>query len=125
MIGAFTTTDCRAAFISIGADSIVRVESDRKSSIEIPRKNPVPSICEVKERHAQHEHGIVNSLAAPKNVAQRALGIGLVLFGFHLLSTLDRVAWRHHRAVGGFFSAPQERADYTSFEGGNKSGGTA
>jgi len=26
---------------------------------------------------------------------------------------------RHHEAVGGFFSAPQERATYTSFEGGN------
>jgi len=32
---------------------------------------------------------------------------------------------RHHGAVGGFFSAPQERADYTSFEGGNKSGALA
>ena len=31
----------------------------------------------------------------------------------------------HHRAVGGFFSAPQERAAYPSFEGGNKSGGSA
>jgi len=29
---------------------------------------------------------------------------------------------RHHEAVGGFFDAPKERADNTSFEGGNKSG---
>jgi hypothetical protein len=29
---------------------------------------------------------------------------------------------RHHEAVGGFFSAPQERAASTSFEGGNMSG---
>ncbi len=28
----------------------------------------------------------------------------------------------HHEAVGGFFTAPQERVAYTSFEGGNKSG---
>jgi hypothetical protein len=28
---------------------------------------------------------------------------------------------RHHEAVGGFFGASQERAECTSFEGGNKS----
>lgn len=35
------------------------------------------------------------------------------------------VGRRHHGAVGGFFSAPQERADYPSFEGGNESGALA
>jgi hypothetical protein len=67
----------------------------------------------------------VNSRAAPKNTAQHTLGIGSELFGFHfeicLQTTLDTPAPRHHGAVEGFFSAPQERADYTSFEGGNKS----
>ena len=28
---------------------------------------------------------------------------------------------RHYEAVEGFFGTPQERVDYTSFEGGNKS----
>jgi len=28
---------------------------------------------------------------------------------------------RHHNAVGGFFGVSQERAERTSFEGGNKS----
>jgi hypothetical protein len=44
---------------------------------------------------------------------------------FYLLPILDIVAGSHHRAVEGFFSAPQERADYTSFEGGNKSSASA
>jgi hypothetical protein len=44
---------------------------------------------------------------------------------FYLLPILDIVAGSHHGAVEGFFSAPQERADYTSFEGGNKSGASA
>jgi len=42
-----------------------------------------------------------------------------------LLPTLDIVAPHHHGAVEGFFSAPQERVDYTSFGGGNKSGAPA
>jgi hypothetical protein len=57
------------------------------------------------------------------------LGTGSELFGFHfeicLQTTLDTPAPRHHGAVEGFFSAPQERADYISFEGGNKSGVSA
>jgi len=44
---------------------------------------------------------------------------------FYLLQILDIVVGSHHGAVEGFFSAPQERADYTSFEGGNKSGTSA
>ena len=66
----------------------------------------------------------MNSRTAPKNTAQRTLGIGSELFGFHfeicLQTTLDTPAPRHHGAVEGFFTAPQERADYTSFEGGKK-----
>jgi hypothetical protein len=52
----------------------------------------------------------------------------MVLFSFWyfcLLPTLDMALPRHHGAVEGFFSAPQERAAYTSFEGGNKSGAPA
>jgi hypothetical protein len=39
--------------------------------------------------------------------------------------SLDKPASRYHEAVEGFFGASQERADNTSFEGGNKSGATA
>jgi hypothetical protein len=42
-----------------------------------------------------------------------------------LSQTLDMPLAHNHGAVGGFFSAPQERAAYTSFEGGNKSGAPA
>jgi len=38
---------------------------------------------------------------------------------------LGSLALRDYEAVGGFFDAPQERADNTSFEGGNKGGATA
>jgi len=47
------------------------------------------------------------------------------IFNILFASNLDMAVPRHHGAVGGFFSAPQERADYTSFEGGNKSGALA
>jgi hypothetical protein len=35
---------------------------------------------------------------------------------------LGSFGMQHHEAVGGFFDAPEGRADNTSFEGGNKSG---
>jgi len=64
-----------------------------------------------------------------KHLAKAAPRNALVYFCFHLLfcllPTLDMAVLRHHGAVGGFFSAPQERADYTSFEGGTKSGALA
>jgi hypothetical protein len=49
---ALTTTDCRAAFISIGADPVICVELSRgEASILLFGKNPVPSVGEVKEQH--------------------------------------------------------------------------
>jgi hypothetical protein len=48
-----------------------------------------------------------------------------ILDNFVYFQTVDTLAPRDHEAVEGFFSAPQERAVYTSFEGGNKSGAPA
>jgi hypothetical protein len=60
-MGAFTMTDCRAAFISTGAGSFVCAElSGGESSILLSRKNPALSVGEVKERHVKHEHRVVN-----------------------------------------------------------------
>jgi PAS domain S-box-containing protein len=42
-----------------------------------------------------------------------------------LLENVAGVGLRHDEAVGGFFDAPEGRADNTSFEGGNKSGAPA
>ncbi len=129
-MGALTTTDCRAAFISLGADPIVRVGlSGGKASILLPGKNPAPSVGKVKERHVQQEHRVVPARTSSKQLTRSASRCALVQFCFHLVfclrQTLDMALPRHHRAVGGFFSAPQERAAYPSFEGGNKSGGSA
>src|SRR6266487_3846247 len=75
--GAFTTTDCRAAFISAG--SIVCVElSGREASIKVPRKNPAPTVSEVKERHVQQEHGVVSARAFSKHLAKAASRSALV-----------------------------------------------
>lgn len=80
-MGAFTTTDCRAAFISTGAGSIVCAElSGGESSILLPRKNPALSVGEVKERHVKHEHRVVNFWSTPKNLprggmATKCLGL--------------------------------------------------
>jgi len=47
-----TTTDCRAAFISIGTDPVGCVELSRgEASILLFGKNPAPSVGEVKEQH--------------------------------------------------------------------------
>ena len=70
-MGAFTMTDCRAAFISTGAGSIVCAElSGGESSILLSRKNPALSVGEVKERHVKHEHRVVNFWSTPKNLAR-------------------------------------------------------
>ncbi len=62
-----------------------------------------------------------------KLVAQAAPCSALIQFCFHfdilfVSETLNMVERRHHRAVGGFFDAPQGRMNDTSFEGGTKSG---
>jgi hypothetical protein len=61
-----------------------------------------------------------------KQLTRAASRSGLVQFCFHLntlfASNLDMTVPRHHDAVGGFFSATQERIVSTSFEGGNNSG---
>jgi hypothetical protein len=49
---ALTTTDCRAAFISIGAESVICVELSRgEASILLFGKNPGPSVGEVEKQH--------------------------------------------------------------------------
>jgi hypothetical protein len=61
-----------------------------------------------------------------KQLTRAASRSGLVQFCFHLifclLPTLDMTVPRHHEAVGGFFSATQERIVSISFEVGNMSG---
>src|SRR5437667_8993393 len=86
-MGAFTTTNCWAAFIS-GCTArpgfIVPVELlDREPCILIPRKSAIPSVCEVKEGHVQHEHRVVTPRGTPENPRQGPLGVDLRLFGFH------------------------------------------
>src|SRR5438128_10226291 len=85
-MGAFTTTNCWAAFIS-GCTArpglIVPVESlDREPCILIPRKSPVPSVREGKQSHVQQEHRVVTSRPSPKNPRQRPPGTALQFFGF-------------------------------------------
>jgi hypothetical protein len=64
--------------------------------------------------------------SSSKQPARAAPRSGLIQFCFHfdicLRATLDMARPHHHGAVGGFFSAPQDRAASTSFEGGDKSG---
>lgn len=51
-VRALTTTDCRAAFISIGADPVICVEFlGGEASILLFGKNPGPSVGEVKKQH--------------------------------------------------------------------------
>ncbi len=72
-MGAFTTTDCRAAFISIGADPIVCVElSGGEAFILLPGKNPAPSVGEVEERHIQQEHWVMPAYTFSKYLAKAA-----------------------------------------------------
>jgi hypothetical protein len=62
--------------------------------------------------------------SSSRQLARAAPGSALIQFCFHfdicLRATLDMARPHHHGAVGGFFSAPQDRAASTSFEGGNK-----
>jgi hypothetical protein len=130
-MGAFTMTDRRAAFSLIGAGPIVAVESSGgEASILLFEENPAPSVGEVKERHVQQEHWIVLARTpSSKQLARAAPRSALIQFCFHfdicLRAKLDMARPHHHGAVGGFFSAPQERADCPSFEGENKSGAPA
>jgi hypothetical protein len=66
--------------------------------------------------------------SSSRQLARAAPGSALIQFCFHfdicLRATLDTARPHHHGAVGGFFSAPQDRAASTSFEGGVKSGGS-
>jgi hypothetical protein len=51
-IRALTTTDCRAALISIGADPVICVEFlGGEASILLFGENPGPSVGEVKKQH--------------------------------------------------------------------------
>jgi hypothetical protein len=129
-MGAFTMTDRRAAFSLIGADPIVCVElSGGEASILLPGKNPGPAVGKVKERHVQQEHRVVPADTSSRQLTRSASRRALVQFCFHfdicLSATLDMARPHHHGAVGGFFSAPQERDDYPSFEGESKSGAPA
>jgi hypothetical protein len=85
-MGAFTTTNCWAAFISgctAPPEFSVSVELlDREPCILISRKGPVPPVCEVEESHAKHEHRVVTPPGTPEN-PQGPLGIALESFGFH------------------------------------------
>jgi hypothetical protein len=64
--------------------------------------------------------------SSSKQLARTAPRSALIQFCFHfdicLRATLDMARPHHYGAMGGFFSAPQERAAPTSFEGGDKSG---
>src|SRR6266550_2763198 len=72
-MGAFTTMECRAAFISTAAGSIVCVELlGGEPSIQVLRKNPAPSVGEVKERHVEHEHRVVPADTSSKSRHTRA-----------------------------------------------------
>src|SRR5436305_9666379 len=83
-IGTFTTMECRAAFISTAAGSIVCVELlGGEPSIQLPRKNPAPSVGEVKERHVEHEHRVVPVRTTSKYLAQAAPRRALVKLSFH------------------------------------------
>jgi len=68
----------------VGAGSIASVElSGREARILIPRKNPVPSVSEVKQSHVEHEHPVVTLRGTAENPPQGPLGIALEVFGFH------------------------------------------
>ena len=87
LTGAFTTTNCRAAFIAgcaAGAGLTDRIKVlDREARILLPGKNPVPSVGEVKQSHVEHEHPVVTLRGTAENPPQGPLGIALEVFGFH------------------------------------------
>jgi hypothetical protein len=47
------------------------------------RKRAAPAVGEIKDRHVEHEHGVVSVRAWLKNLAQRTPEIVFALFGFH------------------------------------------
>jgi len=68
-----STTDCRAAFISIGADPVGCFELSRgEASILLFGKNPAPSASEVKERHVQQEHRVEPARTFSKQLTRAA-----------------------------------------------------
>ena len=78
-------------------------------------EDAIPTAVEIKNRHVEHEHGVVSLRPWLKNDAQRAPEIVFALCVFRCLSKiLDAVPSPHHEALAGFFSAP--------FEGGRKCG---
>src|SRR5439155_8323111 len=98
-MGAFTTMECRAAFISTAAGSIVCVELlGGEPSIQVLRKNPAPSVGEVKERHVEHEHGVMPAHTSSKHLAQAPPRRTLVKFCFHF-DILFASNPRHTRAA--------------------------
>ena len=83
-MAAVTIMDCRAAFISAGGAFVGCSELlDREPSIVLPGKNPAPTVRKIKERHVEHEHGIMESSTPGKTPAPRLLGVGFELFNFH------------------------------------------
>src|SRR5437762_12972855 len=79
-IVAFTTMECRVAFISTAAGSIVCAELlGGEPSIQLPRKNPAPSVGEVKERQVEHEHQVVPVRTSAKFLGQAAPPRALLL----------------------------------------------
>jgi len=61
--------------------------SGGKPRVLVSREHPVPSVCEVKERHVKHEYRIVTPPGTPEN-PQGPLGIALESLGFHLVVLL-------------------------------------
>ena len=47
------------------------------------RKRAPPPVGEIKDRHVEHEHGVVPACASSKGFAQRAPEIVFTWFGFH------------------------------------------
>jgi hypothetical protein len=64
----------------------------------------------------------VSSKQLTRSASRCALAYLCFHFDILLSHTLDMAVRHNHGAVGGFFSAPHERAAYTSFEGGGKCG---
>ncbi len=47
------------------------------------RKRAAPAVGEIKDRHVEHEHGVVPAHGSSKNLAQGAPDIVFALFDFH------------------------------------------
>jgi len=81
------------------------------------RKRAPPAVGKIKDRHVEHEHGVM-PVRASKKVAQPGPEIVFALVGFHSVSCFMQnprpTSASRHEALAGFWSA--------SFEGGKKIG---